>query len=231
LASVAAENNSPVSFKRDVAPILVQKCLGCHNAEKAKGNYRLHTFEARAQTWVAAEDTPITPGQPKQSRLFQLISARDENDRMPQNDDALPTAEIELVRRWINEGAKYDAANPGLLLVTLAPALLIPNHRRCIPSRCRSPRWHFIRMARLSRERLPRDHDLGFALRETGEAHPECRAANALAGLQLGWFLARGCEWNSGRVGEVKLFNAASGDLCAHARYDWRSGALRLLFT
>ena len=212
LASVAAENNSPVSFKRDVAPILVQKCLGCHNAEKAKGNYRLHTFEELLRPG-SSRDTPITPGQPRQSRLFQLISARDENDRMPQNDDALPTADIELVRRWINEGAKYDAANPGLLLVTLAP-----------PAHPKSPEVYPVAVPITALAFHPNGETLaasGYHEITIWDSHSGKLARRiphvaqrtlSLAYSSDGSLLAA-ASGTPGRVGEVKLFNAASGDL------------------
>jgi len=37
-----------VSFRRDLAPVLVQKCLACHGPKKAKGSYRVDTFEKLA---------------------------------------------------------------------------------------------------------------------------------------------------------------------------------------
>ena len=36
----------PVSFVKDIAPILVSRCLGCHGAEKPKGSFALHTVDA-----------------------------------------------------------------------------------------------------------------------------------------------------------------------------------------
>src|SRR5438876_1151610 len=39
------QSSDAVSFKKEIAPILVKKCLKCHGPEKAKGGYQLHTFE------------------------------------------------------------------------------------------------------------------------------------------------------------------------------------------
>src|SRR5438093_806714 len=77
-----------VSFSRDVAPIFQQKCVSCHNPEKAKGKYRLHTF-AELMKPGDSKSPPVTAGQPRQSELFHRVTAKDEDDRMPQKDDPL----------------------------------------------------------------------------------------------------------------------------------------------
>ncbi|MCI0745136.1 MAG: hypothetical protein L0Y58_07005 [Verrucomicrobia subdivision 3 bacterium] len=115
----------PVSFVRDIAPVLRDKCLTCHGAEKAKGNYRLDSFELLAQSG-SSEEPPITPGAPEKSHLLELLSARDADDRMPQKDDALPGATIALFERWIREGARFDGPNPKATLVSLAGLLTQP---------------------------------------------------------------------------------------------------------
>ena len=78
-----------VSFVREIAPILRDKCLTCHGPEKAKGEYLLDTFELM-QKPGSSKATPITAGAPDQSHLFELVTAADEDDRMPQKDEALP---------------------------------------------------------------------------------------------------------------------------------------------
>ena len=44
-ATAAEVPHEPVSFVRDIAPVLISKCLTCHNLEKAKGGFQLQTFE------------------------------------------------------------------------------------------------------------------------------------------------------------------------------------------
>ncbi len=108
-----------VSFVREIAPIFRDKCLTCHGPEKAKGEYRLDTFE-RLQKPGASKAAPITSGAPAQSHLFELVTAADADDRMPQKDEALPKQQIALIERWIKEGAHYDAPDPKLSLAGLA---------------------------------------------------------------------------------------------------------------
>jgi outer membrane protein assembly factor BamB len=109
----------PVSFVREIAPILRDKCLTCHGPEKAKGEYRLDTFDL-LQRPGASKAATITAGAPAQSHLFELVTAADADDRMPQKDEALPKPQIALIERWIKEGARYDATDPKLSLAALA---------------------------------------------------------------------------------------------------------------
>src|SRR4029453_4129098 len=97
----------PVSFTNEIPPIFLQKCQTCHGPEKSKGGYRLHTFELLMKGGESKEPA-ITPGFPEKSKLFALITAKDEDDRMPQKDDPLPATQIALIGRWIQQGAKFD---------------------------------------------------------------------------------------------------------------------------
>ena len=99
--------DDPVSFTRDVAPLLARKCLTCHNAEKNKGKFRLDTFENLLKGG-SSKDPSVVPSKPAESRLFTILLEKDPDDRMPQKDDPLPPAQIALIERWIREGARFD---------------------------------------------------------------------------------------------------------------------------
>ena len=116
----AAVGGGGVSFSREVAPILVQECQGCHGPQKQKGGYRLDTFERLMQPGDG-EATPLATGKPEASELFRLIVTRDEDKRMPQKDDPLSAAQVELVRRWIAEGGRFDGADRAAAIASLAP--------------------------------------------------------------------------------------------------------------
>ncbi len=79
----------------------------------------------------------IAAGKPDESELFNLISSTDEDTRMPKEGDPLAAAEIELVKRWIAEGAKYDAGDPKAPLASIVPTLPQPDppatYRRPVP--------------------------------------------------------------------------------------------------
>ena len=52
-----------VSFMKDVAPILMTRCAGCHGPKKAEGGYRIHTFRFLSAAGDA-EETPVVAGKP-----------------------------------------------------------------------------------------------------------------------------------------------------------------------
>src|SRR5262245_39860303 len=106
-----------VSFTNDIAPILAQKCFACHNEQKAKGSFQLHSFQAL--TRGIKGDPVLVAGKPDASTLYKVLIKKDEDDRMPQNDDPLPAAQIALIRQWLEEGAKFDGPDPQASLKTM----------------------------------------------------------------------------------------------------------------
>lgn len=113
-----AGSSAPVSFRHEVAPILVEQCEACHGPRKSKNGYRVDTFE-RLMKAGKSKDAPIVAGKPDESPLFRLITSHDEDERMPQKADALPPAQISLIRRWIEQGAKFDGPDTSAPLVSL----------------------------------------------------------------------------------------------------------------
>ena len=111
---------APVSFSKQIVPVLADQCLECHRAEKAKGSYRLDTFEQLMKTGDS-EEAPIVPGKPEDSELYELLVVHDEDDRMPKKADALPEKDIALIRQWIQEGAKFDGKDAKAALTSLLP--------------------------------------------------------------------------------------------------------------
>ncbi|HVY71497.1 MAG TPA: c-type cytochrome domain-containing protein [Verrucomicrobiae bacterium] len=114
-----------MSFRQEVAPILVQKCLACHGPDKTKGNFRLDTYEWLAKGGASKEPV-FVPGPPAGGKLLQLLETKDPDDRMPQKDDPLPPAQIHLIERWVGEGAKFDGPDPKAPLIAIIPRLPYP---------------------------------------------------------------------------------------------------------
>jgi dipeptidyl aminopeptidase/acylaminoacyl peptidase len=109
LVGFSSVHAQSVSFRQDVAPILVKRCLACHGEQKFKGEFQLHSFETLMKAGESG-DVPIAAGKPGESHLYQLIVESDAALRMPKDTDKLADAEIDLIRRWIAEGAKFDGA-------------------------------------------------------------------------------------------------------------------------
>ena len=95
----------PISFINDVAPILKENCYACHDAKKKKGKLEMTSYENLRKG--GTKDDPITPGKSKESILIDLLTSTGP-ERMPPKDagDALPKAKLDVIARWIDEGAK-----------------------------------------------------------------------------------------------------------------------------
>lgn len=101
-----------VSYGRDIRPVLSDKCFPCHgpDAGTREADLALHlrTEALREREGVAA----IVPGDVEGSELWHRISSDDEDYAMPPADTAttpLNAKERELLRRWIEQGAPYEA--------------------------------------------------------------------------------------------------------------------------
>lgn len=130
---VGVASAAPVSFSRQIAPVLVDQCVECHRAEKAKGGYRLDTFEQLLKAGDS-DEASITAGKPETSELYELIVAHDDADRMPKKADALPEKDVALIRLWITEGAKFDGPD-----MKAAMASLLPEKRTLVPEKYPRP--------------------------------------------------------------------------------------------
>ena len=100
-----------VRFGRDIKPILSDHCFKCHgpDASKAAAGLRLDSFEGA--TKALYDGAAIVPGDPAKSRLLERVAAHDGEIRMPPSDSrmkALTPEEIEKIRTWITQGAKYE---------------------------------------------------------------------------------------------------------------------------
>jgi DNA-binding beta-propeller fold protein YncE len=116
-AVVGAE---PISFKRDVAPVLLNNCLACHGPKKAEGGYRIDTFERltaagdSTQPGFAAKDVDG-------SEAFRRITSTDVKERMPLEGDPLPADQVALLKRWIEGGVPFDGPDPKAPLASYIP--------------------------------------------------------------------------------------------------------------
>lgn len=123
--SISASADDPISFKGQIAPLLIQHCAACHGPRKAEGSFRVDSFERLAT--AGDSGTPgFVAGKPEGSELLRRLIATDPDERMPKEADPLPADAIAIVRRWIEQGAKYDAANPKAPLHSILPPPVHP---------------------------------------------------------------------------------------------------------
>ena len=105
----AAEN--AVDFRGEVLPILSKSCFACHgNDEKTReADLRLDVRAEAIRDYDGAR--PIVPGNGDASEVMARITSEDEDERMPPADHGQPlsSAQVDLLRHWIEQGAPYDA--------------------------------------------------------------------------------------------------------------------------
>ncbi len=101
-----AEGAGNVSYYNQVRPILQASCQGCHQPARAGGGMVLTHYSSMLEP--GESDEPLfVAGKPDESLFIAQISGDD--PLMPQEADPLSADQIELIRRWIHEGAKDDS--------------------------------------------------------------------------------------------------------------------------
>ena len=99
-----------LKFSRDIAPILVANCAGCHKAGHRSG-FDQTTFESLMKGGKAGGE--ITPGNPEESHLVLRIKG-EETPKMPPGNRQLSEQSIAKIERWIKDGAVLDPGrSPG----------------------------------------------------------------------------------------------------------------------
>lgn len=103
-AARAIGAEEPVSYYKDLVPIMKRSCTGCHHPGKLKGDLDLTSHAAFAKG--GKHGASFKAGNPKDSSVIDEISG--EEPSMPKEGDPLTKAEVALFTRWIQEGAADD---------------------------------------------------------------------------------------------------------------------------
>ena len=166
LLSGLSASAADVSYQRDVWPIFRRHCVGCHNEQKVKGGLRLDDVAALKKGGKSG--ALFVAGKPDKSRLIKQVSG--EMPAMPENEPPLSAVKVKLLRDWVAQGAKIDAApkpgGPTVVIPTVyasAPAVtsvsLSPDGKLAAAA-CRSEVVLFNVDDESAPRRLPTDFDL-----------------------------------------------------------------------
>jgi mono/diheme cytochrome c family protein len=103
----AAEPPRNVQYNRDILPLLSENCFACHGPDKGKRKGKLR-LDLRDE---ALKKKAIVPGKPGESELVNRLFTTVPDDLMPPEEShkTLSPAQKDLLRRWIAEGAEYQA--------------------------------------------------------------------------------------------------------------------------
>ena len=96
-----------VSFNENIRPILASKCMSCHGGVKKLGGFSILTRE-EALGIMESGEVAIIPGLADSSLLIHLLTDPDPEIRMPQEGEPLSSAEIQLIKNWIDNGAEWE---------------------------------------------------------------------------------------------------------------------------
>ena len=107
----AAHDAATIRYDRDVRPLLSDRCFKCHGRDESKRKAKLRLDDATNAGEAHARGTPIVPGDPDASELLERIASDDPKRLMPppgSNKRPFHPEEQALLRRWIEQGAKYE---------------------------------------------------------------------------------------------------------------------------
>ena len=96
-----------VHFSGDVRPILNQNCMPCHGGVRQKNGVSF-LFREEALGRGKSGMRTIVPGEPDESELIARVTSSDPDARMPYRAPPLLPQQIDLLRRWIKQGAKWE---------------------------------------------------------------------------------------------------------------------------
>lgn len=103
-----------VDYQEEIRPILNKKCYKCHSGPRAKGKLRMDSEKSFADR-IGGDDPVIVPGNPAESLLaIKAGLPRSDGDAMPpppareRGSEPMTSAELDLVKQWISEGASFE---------------------------------------------------------------------------------------------------------------------------
>jgi hypothetical protein len=95
-----------VDFNTQVKPILNKKCIACHGGVRRQADLSF-LFRVDALGKTKSGKPAIVPGDPERSEMIRRLTLHDPEDRMPYKQSPLSTEDIDILRKWIKQGAKW----------------------------------------------------------------------------------------------------------------------------
>jgi len=200
-----------VSFSDEIAPVLASRCLACHSSKKAEGGLNLESY---ARLHEGGESGAVIDLKNReQSLLLTLIS----DGSMPKDDDPLPPEEVALFSRWVQTGGRLDQGVKATAeLIQIIPRSAQPappaTYRAPLPvtALAFSPDGTLLASSGYHEIQLWDTQTSSLVRRISNIAERVYKIEFSPDGRQIA--VAAG---SPGRLGEVKVFQAADGTLAA----------------
>jgi WD40 repeat protein len=123
---VGLDRKEPVTYEKDIEPILVNKCQYCHSGNLKEGKLDLASYDTLMNGGKRGK--PILPGKSADSLLVQLAGKTQKPTMPPKSEEPLTPEELALIKLWIDQGAKAPTGQRERPRVTIAglPAGVTP---------------------------------------------------------------------------------------------------------
>src|SRR5437867_900127 len=104
---MSTPQKAPAQSTSDVLALFSRRCVECHGPSKQSATLRLDSLDAVFRG--GRSGPPVLAGKSEESLLYQRVQKGAEK-RMPLKKDPLTDSELDLIRRWIDSGAKAEAS-------------------------------------------------------------------------------------------------------------------------
>jgi WD40 repeat protein len=114
----------PLSYEKDIEPILINKCQFCHGGMIKEGKLDMGTYETLLKG--GKRGPAIIPGKSAASLLIQAAGKTEKPLMPPKNEEPLTPEELALLKLWVDQGAKAPTSKreqPRIILTALPPTL------------------------------------------------------------------------------------------------------------
>ncbi len=106
LGILQACKKEKIDFSTQVKPILNKRCISCHGGVKQNGGFSV-LFREEALDTTESGKYAIVPGDAEHSEMIRRINLTDPEQRMPFKEEPLSKEEIQILTKWIDQGAEW----------------------------------------------------------------------------------------------------------------------------
>lgn len=103
---ILSSSQSRIDFNTQIKPIINKNCIACHGGVKQQAELSF-LFRSEALKKTKSGKYAIVPGDPDHSEMIRRVNLKDPEERMPYKHDPLSKHEIELLKKWIEQGAEW----------------------------------------------------------------------------------------------------------------------------
>ena len=105
-AQPGATAKPTVDFEKDIRPLFESRCYECHGPKKQKSGLRLDRKSSALKGGDSGKSVLLV-GKSAESALIQRVTTTDPDELMPPKGEKLTSSQIDLLKKWIDQGAPW----------------------------------------------------------------------------------------------------------------------------